>query len=707
MNILLNAALDYAWNEYQVFPVNEHTKAPYAEHGMNDATTQTATIRRWWEQHPDALIGCRIPADTVVLDVDPRYGGDEVWAELERAYQPIVATRRHASGRGDGGQHHWFKRPDGKLSARPLHDWAKANGVGRAAGGRSWTSGIDILHHGHRYTILPPSPHPETGRPYLWLDEGEPSLIPPFLAALITAPDPPTVELTSPSTVDDSIADWYSATARWSDILTGWTIIDGDGETDGSKWRHPTATAATSASVRHGCLFVYTPNTDLEETEPGDPHGYTKFRAWAEIHHDGNLKTAAQQARHQRDGTPAELRLAPSIAEPQTPTLRAAQDSDLLDQLINWFDFWNHDHGSEEWIAWPLIPAQRQVALYAPAKSGKSLVTLAVCAAVATGRPILGEPNHEGPRDVLYLDYEMTAADLQERLEALGYNAGDDLSHLHYALLPSLPPLNSDAGSRAIRDLAHLVDAVVVVIDTMGRAVTGEENSPDSYRDFARTTGIMLKAAGRAVLRTDHAGKDKERGQRGSSAKNDDVDVVIRIDPVQDGWTLTRTHSRVAWVPERVTVTKQESDDGLVLEIERGRGRPYAEGTKELVAAMRSLGANGTTSWRAARELITATDGAVKARNSAISDCLRWMRIEDTNLGISVGEQVGERGLSTGWGAVGGAPIVVMETSCIDNGERVGERSGADPRANGEHPPYHSVVRVQPSPTETPNEELF
>jgi hypothetical protein len=105
----------------------------------------------------------------------------------------------------------------------------------------------------------------------------------------------------------DSIADWFSDTARWADILgpAGWTLISGDGDSDGSAWRHPTATSPASATTRHGMLFVYSPNTPLDITEPGRPHGYTRFRAWAVLAHFGDLSTAARAARGLRDGRAA------------------------------------------------------------------------------------------------------------------------------------------------------------------------------------------------------------------------------------------------------------------------------------------------------------------------------------------------------------------------------------------------------------------
>lgn len=304
LNPLLAAALDYARRGLEVFPVSEHDKAPYTTNGMKDASRDARQIERWWHQHPHALIGCRIPEQFVILDIDPRHGGLETWREIESAYAPIPIGRRHHSGGEDGGAHCWFKRPTRKLSVRKLNDWARANGVGRQAGKRSWTAGIDILHHDHRYTILPPSPHPKTGRPYEWDDMGQPAPMPGYLEAMVTtAPTAPAQPMRVVRDAD-SIADWFTSQHSWHDILppAGWVLVEGDGDTDGSKWRHPNASATSSASVRHGCLFVYTPNTDFEQTEDGDPHGITKFRAWAILEHDNDLSEAAREARERRDG---------------------------------------------------------------------------------------------------------------------------------------------------------------------------------------------------------------------------------------------------------------------------------------------------------------------------------------------------------------------------------------------------------------------
>lgn len=324
----LEAAVHYAGHGFEVFPANPRTKAPMIDGGMNAATSDIDPIREWWSRFPDALVACRIPANQVVLDIDPRHGGDTTWTELQKAYATILSARVHVSGRQDGGSHQWFERPVGVLSARKLDEWARRNNVGQPVRDKDgnetgkWTSGIDILHHNHRYSILPPSPHPVTGKPYLWTDRGEPAEMPSFLAELITA-DPALTPGPMLKTIyeGDSIADWFTETSTWPNILepAGWTVISGDGHSDGTKWRHPNATAAYSATIRHGCLFVYTANTPFPETEPGYPDGITRFRAWATLNHRGNLTDAARAAHELRDGPrPANTSLGDLIAATAT-----------------------------------------------------------------------------------------------------------------------------------------------------------------------------------------------------------------------------------------------------------------------------------------------------------------------------------------------------------------------------------------------------
>jgi hypothetical protein len=305
---LLEHALAYAGFGLEIFPVGRDKRPLQSQ---LEATTDLDQLEEWWRRFPDALIGYRPATGIVLLDVDPRHGGLATWrairAELNSAF-PL--TRTHASGREDGGGHIWFKRPRGDLSTLKLDAWAKARDLGaEMPGTKRWTAGIDILRREHRYSILPPSRHPDTGRPYKWARGKsltiEPAEMPRWLSDMLGRDEATTPAQTMVKVDPNSIADWYSSTHKLAPILrrARWTLVSGSGDDDGSEWQHPSATSAVSATVRHGCLFVYSTSTPFEPTEPGDPHGYTPFAVFATLEHSGDLRSAGRAAREQRQAS--------------------------------------------------------------------------------------------------------------------------------------------------------------------------------------------------------------------------------------------------------------------------------------------------------------------------------------------------------------------------------------------------------------------
>jgi hypothetical protein len=252
-------------------------------HGVLDATSDIVKVVEWWSAHPEANIGGRVPDGLVVVDTDPRHGGEDSLDRLVGEHGGLPKTLTAFSGRGDGGRHRYFRHPGGDVSSSRLPD------------------GIDVKTP-RGYVVLPPSIHPDTSQPYRWEDErAQPAVMPRWLVALLR-PEvrTPRSHVMTEQREGESIADWYSDTATWGDILLGWQLVGGDGEGDGSAWRHPTATSASSATIRHNTLFVYSSNTPFELTEAGRPHGYTKFRAYAVLHHGGDLGAAATTARRKQ-----------------------------------------------------------------------------------------------------------------------------------------------------------------------------------------------------------------------------------------------------------------------------------------------------------------------------------------------------------------------------------------------------------------------
>jgi hypothetical protein len=121
----------------------------------------------------------------------------------------------------------------------------------------------------------------------------------------------------------------------------------------------------------------------------------------------------------------------------------------------------------------------------------------------------------------------------------------------------------------------------------MSRVISGAENDADTLHALYRHTVMPLKAAGRTVVRLDHAGKDPAKGQRGSSAKSTDVDVVWRPDETGPTTvTLTLEAARNTHHPEHVHLVRRFEP----LRHEPVAGPTLAVGTADTVAALDTLG---------------------------------------------------------------------------------------------------------------------
>jgi bifunctional DNA primase/polymerase-like protein len=328
---------------WETFPADRRTKRPIVS--QHYASDDPMLVHEYWRQHPGSLIGHRLREEDLILDVDPRHGGLDTWRLLLGEMGGWPEGRVHFSGRGDGGVHQWFRHPGCPLSTSGLDGWARERGTGHAVvnpqtgepyvggdGEVRWSSGIDLLHRNWRYTILPPSPHPATGASYAWARGMDwttpPGELPSLLLDLLTWTPPPREPWVPRARDEDfeSVADEFGETTSWREILEphGWDLVSGNGDEDGSAWRHPLATSAQSATVTHGCLFVYSPNTPFEVTMPGFPRGYTRLRAYATLEHDGDLSAASRWLWREWHG------LDPEDDEFEVP----AEIEDLLEQML-------------------------------------------------------------------------------------------------------------------------------------------------------------------------------------------------------------------------------------------------------------------------------------------------------------------------------------------------------------------------------------
>lgn len=288
--------------------------------------------------------------------------------------------------------------------------------------------------------------------------------------------------------------------------------------------------------------------------------------------------------------------------------------------LVHWGTLFSDTAPTESWLFEPLIPQGRAASIFAPRGTGKSLVALDVSARLARGvRTLNSAPI--APVSVLYLDFEGHANDLKERLIGMACKP-EDLRNLHYVLRPDVPPLDTHEGGAALLRLVERVDAELVVIDTVSRVISGDENDARTFHNLANFTTMPLTALGVALLRLDHAGKDVTRDQRGSSAKGDDLDVIWRLAKRGDRVTLTATKRRQIWVPDVVQLVQLQEPFRHVLADLSVWDRP--EGVEKLATRLDDLDVPLSMGRDRARRLLQ--QAGETASNELLTAALKYRR---------------------------------------------------------------------------------
>jgi hypothetical protein len=178
-NSHLEAALKLAENGFPVLPLHsvmpmpgggyvctcgklecgasgKHPHGRLVRNGVKDATTDQLIISHWWFCFDHANVGLAT-GKVVVLDVDPRHGGDDTLKKLEDKHGPLPLTWRAITG--GGGEHVFF------TASSPVF-----NSVGAVG------DGLDVRGTGG-YVVVPPSLH-KSGRKYEWNVDFHPDDVP-------------------------------------------------------------------------------------------------------------------------------------------------------------------------------------------------------------------------------------------------------------------------------------------------------------------------------------------------------------------------------------------------------------------------------------------------------------------------------------------------------------------------------------------------
>jgi AAA domain len=174
----------------------------------------------------------------------------------------------------------------------------------------------------------------------------------------------------------------------------------------------------------------------------------------------------------------------------------------------------------------PILSSKSLALLYGPRGSGKTFLALGFAWAAATGASFLKWQAPQ-PRRVIYVDGEMAAAEMRERLRLFGA-IPETLTFVLGDLNPrgeGLPDLGSVEGQLTLgRNWGAWPD--LLVLDNLSSLVGRDRNGAECWSAVQRFL-IHLRRENVAVLVVHHA--DKKGRQRGTSEREDLLDLVLSL----------------------------------------------------------------------------------------------------------------------------------------------------------------------------------
>lgn len=228
---------------------------------------------------------------------------------------------------------------------------------------------------------------------------------------------------------------------------------------------------------------------------------------------------------------------APSVPDDQPATADAPErdPARLRFPTVTMLELVNAELPEREPLLTPWLYAQGLAEVHAWRGIGKTHLSLGVAYAVATAGEFLGW-KAPAPRRVLFIDGEMPAVALKERIVAMiaadTRDCDIDADNLRFItpdLLDCAPPDMADAEDQI--DLQKVIDAcnpALIIVDNISTLVRsgGGENDAEAWIPV-QGWALRMRREGRAVLFVHHSGKGGK--QRGTSKREDVLDTVIAL----------------------------------------------------------------------------------------------------------------------------------------------------------------------------------
>lgn len=504
----LEAADDYRRVRLDLIPLRQRDKMPADRRWQERAYDQTEVLER---ARRDGLnLGVRLPAEVVVVDVDPRNfpAGRDSLAELAAAFGLPLASAPHVltGNLSHPGHHFYFLKPAGAVLLDSLDGF----------------EGVEFKSLG-RQVVAPGSVHPTGGR-YRWAPDSPPLHdMPDLPARLVEAARRP--ERKRGTGAGEITPEQLAASLEH---------LDPTDYRDHERWLELMMAChhATDGEARQEFI-------DWSTSDPAfADHEWIVGRRWDSLHADRDgAVTIATLRRHLND-------VGADIAPPD-----AADDFDVWNEVetVEERSRWNflslddvESLPPPRWLVPGVLTEGSLAAIYGAPESGKSFLAVDMSMAVASGIDWHGRQVERG--GVLYIAAE-GAPGLGKRFRAWKVDrcAQGRRFDLHLMRDDLNLAAEKDGGVRAFVEavIEGLGPLRLVVIDTLNQTAAGaDENSAKDMGRYIASMKLLRNATGAAVVVVHHSGKDPSRGMRGSTALLGAMDTTVEVERASDGHSI-------------------------------------------------------------------------------------------------------------------------------------------------------------------------
>jgi hypothetical protein len=425
-------------------------------------------------------------------------------------------------------------------------------------------------------SVLPPSIHPDTGKPYAAL-RPFPGKLPPVPGDLATFwagfPEalPGMLDLLGVKAKDREptntrgLAFPSPCRALFNAEFTVEEILERNGfEQHGTRWRHPDDAGNDGCAPVPKCEELWK-CFDLSNPLAAGSGLFDPWTAYVILEHGGN-RHAAEAA---LPGGMAQ-RAYDTVFSRITPRERAEMEKRREARKERETDGWVDAFASAmvtagavldvkppEYIVRPLLPADSVTLLVAARNSGKTALAIGLALAVATGRGVGGLKTVKGRDGLAFYVAAEDATGVQRRFraqaEALGVKSRRALDALGLYIIGGMSANlgNDEAAAGLVTLLRREAEAReravrLVVFDTGTRNLAGgvdEDKASDVAAVFRSLAAIGAEFPGVAILVLVHPGHKDQTRMRGSSAWESNADCVAFL-------VATKTEATATMTPE-------------------------------------------------------------------------------------------------------------------------------------------------------------